>query len=163
MMGSVVVRQRSSDRFERSRGAAFHRAIGPSGLDVERTRVLPTVLTQSGVNILLNVASAASPGDAHRFTACVDIGMSPWPVPKLISLPQRARPGKRGNPLNVFFYDVLFARPELGFRLNFDLVDPTAAREAAHQLMYATRIQRSADRASALTASSSEAFSARRW
>lgn len=85
MMGSVVVRQRSSDGFERSRGAAFHRAIGPSGLDVERTRVLPTVLTRSGVNILLNVASAASPGDAHRFTACADIGMSPWPVPKLIS------------------------------------------------------------------------------
>jgi hypothetical protein len=69
---------------------------------------------------------------------------------------------KRGIPPRCCFAMCCSRGPTLGLRPNCDPVGAIAAGEAAHQLMYARRIQRSADRASALAASSSEAFSARR-
>ncbi|MGY4345785.1 hypothetical protein ACVWXM_002252 [Bradyrhizobium sp. GM7.3] len=77
-------------------------------------------------------------------------------------LPQQSCAGKRGIPPRCCFRDVLFAWPHARLSAELRSRGRNAAGEATRDLMYARRLQRSADRANALAASSSEAFSARR-
>lgn len=100
------------------------------------------------------IAPASLPRANSRYVAAA--------VRNTIGLLRLARAGMTRQPSKVLFAMRYSRGPTLGFGLNAISSAPLPLREAAHQLMYATRIQRSADRANALAASSSDAFSARR-